>query len=70
MGLYATAYGKVLDLSDWNQSFYCFGYEELRKQGDYTCLHTHKSSYLRADEIIFYKDSQVTIWWSFDCVVF
>lgn len=56
MGLYATAYGKPLDVdapSNYTQS--------ILKNQNRNCVHAHAGSYLRNDEIIFYTESAMVL---------
>ncbi len=61
MALFACAYGNPLNIDSWDSSFYFLDYGSLKEKGDYHCLHAQRGHYLKADEIIFYKDSQVTV---------
>ena len=54
MGLYATAYGKPLNVSSPGQ------YNES-KIGHHGCVHAHAGSYLRNDEIIFYNEAAMLL---------
>lgn len=56
MGLYATAYGKPLDVyapNDYTQS--------ALKQQNKNCVHAHAGNYLYNDEIIFYSESAMLL---------
>ena len=62
MGLYATAYGNPYKVSSYGGNWHGFGQSDLKKLGDYDCVHADSSSgMLRNDEIIFYDQSATTI---------
>lgn len=64
MGLYATAYGTPYDVFDYvGINFSSFDYDALQaKQKGASCLHAHSDhGMLRSDEIVFYKENQLTI---------
>ena len=59
MALFECAYGNPLDVYQHNSSYYNYTQSNL---GDkYDCLHAPAGSSLRNDEIIFYKQSSLTI---------
>lgn len=62
MALFDVAYGKPYDVYSFDSKYYNFNYEELQKvcKGS-NCLHAHKGSMLLNDEIIVYKEEQITI---------
>ena len=62
MSLYDTAYGKPYDVHSFDNKYHNFNYEQLQKNcpGAH-CLHAHEGSMLRNDEIIVYKEDQLTI---------
>lgn len=59
MGIFEVACGKPYDVYTWSSKFYDFGFKDLR--GGCTFVHAHAGSSLRNDEIIVYKDEQLTI---------
>jgi poly [ADP-ribose] polymerase len=62
MSLYNVAYGKPYDVYSFDNKYHNFNYEELQKNcKDANCLHAHAGSMLRNDEIIVYKEEQLTI---------
>lgn len=62
MGLYATAYGNPYKVDSYSSIWSGFGQNDLKKLGDYDCVHADSSSgMLRNDEIIFYDQSATTI---------
>lgn len=62
MSLYDVAYGKPYDVYSFESKYHNFNYEELQKNcKDANCLHAHAGSMLRNDEIIVYKEEQLTI---------
>ena len=62
MSLYDVAYGKPLDVYSFDSKYYDFNYEQLQKYNTgANCLHAHAGSMLRNDEIIVYKEDQLTI---------
>ena len=62
MALMDVAYGKPYDVNSFDSKYYNFNYEELQKNcPGANCLHAHKGSMLRNDEIIVYKEEQCTI---------
>ena len=63
MGLYATAYGTPYDVFDYVGISSSFDYDALQaKQKGASCLHAHSDhGMLRNDEIVFYKENQLTI---------
>ena len=63
MALFDVAYGTPYDVYDFNSKYYNLNYNELQKykQGA-NCLHAHKDKgMLRNDEIVVYKEEQMTI---------
>ena len=63
MALFDVAYGIPYDVYDFNSKYYNLNYNELQKykQGA-NCLHAHKDKgMLRNDEIVIYKEDQMTI---------
>jgi len=62
MGLYDVAYGKPFDVYQFDSKYYNFNYDKLKKTAPLAhCLHAHKGSMLRNDEIIIYREDQCTI---------
>ena len=62
MALFDVAYGKPYDVHSFDSKYYNFNYEELQKvcKGA-NSLHAHKGRMLYNDEIIVYKEDQMTI---------
>jgi len=62
MALFDVAYGKPYDVHSFDSKYYNFNYEELQKvcKGA-NSLHAHKGQMLYNDEIIVYKEDQMTI---------
>ena len=63
MALFDVAYGVPYDVYDFNSKYYNLNYNELQnyKKGA-NCLHAHKDKgMLRNDEIVVYKEEQMTI---------
>jgi poly [ADP-ribose] polymerase len=62
MALMNVAYGKPYDVYSFDSKFYDFDYDQLQKacQGA-NCLHAHAGSMLKNDEIVVYKENQMTI---------
>jgi poly [ADP-ribose] polymerase len=63
MALFDVAYGTPYDVYDFDSKYYNLNYNELQKfkQGAH-CLHAHKDKgMLRNDEIVVYKEEQITI---------
>lgn len=63
MALFDVAYGIPYDVYDFNSKYYNLNYNELQnyKKGA-NCLHAHKDrGMLRNDEIVVYKEEQMTI---------
>jgi len=62
MSLYEVAYGTPFDAHSFDNKFYNFNFEALQraKPGAH-CLHAHEGQMLRNDEIIVYKEDQITI---------
>lgn len=62
MSLYDVAYGKPYDVHSFDNKFHSFNYEQLQKNcPNANCLHAHEGTMLRNDEIIVYKEDQITI---------
>lgn len=62
MGLFETEYGNPLDVYDYSNNGYATYKSFKDANPDKQCLHAHGGgTYLRNDEIIFYKESQVTM---------
>ena len=62
MSLYDVAYGKPYDVHSFDSKYYNFNYESLQREcKGANCLHAHEGSMLRNDEIIVYKEDQITI---------
>lgn len=63
MAIFNVAYGNPYDVYDFNSKYYDLSYDKLQsfKTGA-TCLHAHSDKgMLRNDEIVVYKEEQVTI---------
>jgi len=62
MSLYDVAYGKPYDVHSFDSKYYNFNYESLQREcKGANCLHAHEGNMLRNDEIIVYKEDQITI---------
>lgn len=62
MSLYEVAYGTPYDVHSFNNNYNTFNYEKLQSaMKGANCLHAHSGSMLRNDEIIVYKEEQITI---------
>jgi poly [ADP-ribose] polymerase len=63
MSLYDVAYGKAYDVHSFDSKYYDFNYEKLQQNcTGANCLHAHSGNgMLRNDEIIVYKEDQLTI---------
>ena len=62
MGLMEVAYGKPYDVYSFDPKYYNFNYDRLQKEcPGANCLHAHAGSMLRNDEIVVYKEEQITI---------
>lgn len=62
MALFEVAYGTPCHVETTHGISNRFGYDDLqRRQKGAHCLHAHAGCVLRNDEIIFYKENQVTI---------
>jgi len=62
MALFDVAYGKPYNVHSFDSKYYNFDYEELQKACNGAhCLHAHKGKMLYNDEIIVYKEDQMTI---------
>ena len=59
MGVFEVACGKPWDVTSSNGRFYNFGFKDLR--GGCTYVYAHAGQVLRNDEIIVYRDDQLTI---------
>jgi len=62
MSLYDVAYGKPYNVHSFDNKYHNFNYESLQREcKGANCLHAHEGSMLRNDEIIVYKEDQITI---------
>jgi poly [ADP-ribose] polymerase len=62
MSLYDVAYGKPYNVHSFDSKYQNFNYEQLQKNCvGANCLHAHEGNMLRNDEIIVYKEDQITI---------
>lgn len=62
MALMEVAYGKPYDVYSFDSRFYKFNYDTLKKASPLaSCLHAHAGSMLRNDEIVIYREDQITI---------
>lgn len=63
IALFDTAYGIPYDVYSFDSKYYNLDYNKLQQYKKIaTCLHAHKDkSMLRNDEIVFYKEEQMTI---------
>ena len=63
MALYATAYGRPFNVYDHHLFSPSFNYNDLKHYApSCSCVHAKKDrGMLRADEIIFYREDQMTI---------
>jgi len=63
MGLYNVAYGKSYDVYSFENEYHNLNYEKLQQKcKDANCLHAHADKgMLRNDEIVVYKEEQLTI---------
>jgi len=62
LSLYDVAYGKPYDVHSFESKFHNLNYEKLQEScKGANCLHAHAGSMLRNDEIIVYKEDQITI---------
>lgn len=62
MALMEVAYGQPYDVYSFDSKYYQFNYERLRQVcPGANSLHAHEGSMLRNDEIIVYKEEQITI---------
>jgi len=62
MSLFDVAYGKPYDAHSFQSRFNSFDYNKLQQASSgANCLHAHSGSMLRNDEIIVYKEEQLTI---------
>jgi poly [ADP-ribose] polymerase len=61
MSLFEVAYGKPYDVYSFDSKYYNFDYLKLQNAcPTANCLHAHAGSMLRNDEIIVYKEEQLT----------
>lgn len=61
MILHECAYGVPYDVYSFDSKYYNFDYKTLQKVApDANCLHAHAGKMLRNDEIIFYREDQLT----------
>ena len=63
MGLFDIAYGNPYNVYDFNSKYYDLNYDKLQKQcPGANCLHAHSDKdMLRNDEIVVYREDQLTI---------
>lgn len=62
MSLFDVAYGNPYNVYSHDGYYGGFDYNELqRKQQGATCLHAHAGRMLRKDEIVVYREDQITI---------
>lgn len=61
MSLFDVAYGKPYNVYSHDSEVSRMNYDKLKIKGDYNSLHAHAGNMLRNDEIIVYKESQITI---------
>jgi poly [ADP-ribose] polymerase len=63
MAIFEVAYGKPYDVYDFNSRFYDLNYNNLQNMcPGANCLHAHAGhGMLRNDEIVVYKEEQLTI---------
>lgn len=62
MALFDTAYGNPYDVNSFESRFNSFNYEKLQTtKAGANCLHAHKGRMLRNDEIVYYKEEQMTV---------
>lgn len=62
MALMEIAYGKPLHVYSYDSKYHDFDYRRLRQaKKDALCLHAHAGANLRNDEIIVYREDQITI---------
>lgn len=62
MALYEVAYGKPYDVYSFDSAYYNMNYDNLQKVlPGANCLHAHEGKMLKNDEIIVYKEQQITI---------
>lgn len=62
MALMEVAYGRPFDVYSFDSKYYQFNYERLQQVcPGANSLHAHEGSMLRNDEIIVYKEDQITI---------
>lgn len=62
MALMDVAYGKPYDVYSFDSKYYQFNYEKLQMNcSGANSLHAHEGTMLRNDEIIVYKEDQITI---------
>lgn len=62
MSLYEVAYGNPYNVYSFDSKYYDFNYDKLQNNSKGShCLHAHSGNMLRNDEIIVYKEAQLTI---------
>jgi len=62
MALMDVAYGTPYDVHSFDSKYYDFNYEKLQStMAGANCLHAHAGTMLRNDEIVVYKEEQMTI---------
>ncbi|MFB5759000.1 WGR domain-containing protein [Paenibacillus medicaginis] len=62
MGLFDVAYGKSYDVHSFDSKYYDFNYDKLQQASKGSnCIHAHAGNMLKNDEIIVYKEDQLTI---------
>lgn len=62
MSLYDVAYGKPYNVYSFENKYRSFDYEKLQRElNGANCLHAHEGNMLRNDEIVVYKEEQLTI---------
>lgn len=62
MALMEVAYGKPYDVYTFDSKYYDYDYEHLQKEcPGANCLHAHAGSMLRNDEIVIYREEQISI---------
>ncbi|RXZ78033.1 WGR domain-containing protein [Paenibacillaceae bacterium] len=62
MGIFDVAYGKPYNVHSFDKKYYEFNYEQLQKScAESNCLHAHAGDMLKNDEIVVYKEDQLTI---------
>lgn len=62
MSLFDVAYGTPYDVYSFESSYHNLNYQELQKRkAGANCLHAHAGNMLRKDEIVVYKENQITV---------